>query len=304
MVHSEVSTILYDLGPVDGQPLQTPQSIQPQIEAPFPMMILAQQQPIISHLSQVPIAQIQNDSHFISNYPIYENDPRKGPRKNFFNNQPYNIIPNKQKGKLKVVDGTNEIMYEGEHINGKPEGYGHGIYKNGIHYIGQWKNGKPNGKGKDYDDSGTVIYEGDHVNGKREGYGKYEIKINNNDMYIISQFKNSQPVGKGKSMISNEYFKYEGDIFNGKFEGHGKMTIKNIDFINNFFLGNNLPNELLGLFDNLEYEGNFVNGKLEGLGKIIFKDGFFCTSQFKNNIPIGKGKYYAPNGDLIMTVDL
>ena len=71
---------------------------------------------------------------------------------------------------------NGNILYEGDFVNDKYEGYGKYIWENGEYYIGQEKNGLSHGKGIDYYSNGKIKYEGDFVNDKYEGYGKY-IKI-------------------------------------------------------------------------------------------------------------------------------
>ena len=39
-------------------------------------------------------------------------------------------------------------QYEGEYFSGKFEGKGKYVYDDGEYYIGEWKNGLRNGKGK------------------------------------------------------------------------------------------------------------------------------------------------------------
>ena len=51
-----------------------------------------------------------------------------------------------------------------------------------CYYIGQFKSGKWNGKGKMYDEKGKLICEGDYVDGLDEGNGK---SFNEKDNYYI-----------------------------------------------------------------------------------------------------------------------
>lgn len=68
--------------PIAPQPLESVQSIPPQVTQPVPMMqIVPEQQvvqPVIQQpmISQVPFAP-QVDEHYVRNYPIWENDPRR-----------------------------------------------------------------------------------------------------------------------------------------------------------------------------------------------------------------------------------
>ena len=88
---------------------------------------------------------------------------------------------------------NGNIMFEGYFINGKFEGNGKYIFKDGSYYIGQWKNNLRNGKGIYYHSNGNIIYEGDYVNDKREGNGKLAME---HGEYYIGQFKNGLRNGK------------------------------------------------------------------------------------------------------------
>ena len=62
------------------------------------------------------------------------------------------------------------------------EGNGKLMYGDGSYYIGQFKKGLPNGKGKQYYKNGNIRYEGDYVNDEKEGVGK---TIYENGSYYI-----------------------------------------------------------------------------------------------------------------------
>ena len=74
------------------------------------------------------------------------------------------IINGKGKGKEYHF---NEIIYEGEFLNGKRHGKGKLYWNNKLKYEGEFSNGKRNGKGKEYDNNGQLIYEGEYLDGKR-----------------------------------------------------------------------------------------------------------------------------------------
>ena len=62
------------------------------------------------------------------------------------------------------------IMYEGDFVNGKAEGYGKCIFENGNYYIGQVSNTQRNGKGIMFSKNGEIINDGYFFNDKFEGY--------------------------------------------------------------------------------------------------------------------------------------
>ena len=76
-------------------------------------------------------------------------------------------------GKGILYYSNGNILYEGDFINGKPEGNGKFIYENGNYYIGQFKNCLRNGKGILFYSNGNIKYDDDWINGKKEGNGKY-----------------------------------------------------------------------------------------------------------------------------------
>ena len=66
---------------------------------------------------------------------------------------------------------TPEYDYEGEWINGRPNGNGQIIYKDGTVYRGHFINGQPDGKG-DFQSVDGFRYTGDFHNGKFYGEGE------------------------------------------------------------------------------------------------------------------------------------
>jgi len=55
------------------------------------------------------------------------------------------------KGKIEEYYDNGKLKYEGEYLNGKPNGKGKGYYDNGkLRYEGECLYGIPNGKGKEY----------------------------------------------------------------------------------------------------------------------------------------------------------
>ena len=115
---------------------------------------------------------------------------------------------------------------------------GKNIFYNGSYYIGQYKNGKRNGKGKIYYPNGNIKYDGDFVDDKREGNGKI---IFESGSYYIGQFKNDLPNGKGIEYDKNGNIIYDGDFVDAKREGNGKIINKD----GSYYIGqfkNDLPN--------------------------------------------------------------
>ena len=118
-------------------------------------------------------------------------------------------------GKVKEYsDFNNNLLFEGEYLNGKRNGFGKEYYFNSFHkfkkpilrFEGYYLNGKRNGKGVEYANIyEKSSFEGEYLNGKRNGYGKeyYE------DMLIFEGEYLDDKEWNGKSGI-------DGKIINGK----------------------------------------------------------------------------------------
>jgi len=141
------------------------------------------------------------------------------------------LYNNKLKGKEYV---NEKLEYEGEYLFGKKyngKGYdenGNLIYelKNGngkvkeydefgkLKFEGEYKNGKRNGKGKEYD-LNYIKFEGEYLNGLRNGKGK-EYNGSIEMLLFEGEYLNGKKNGKGKEYNLNGNLLYEGEYLNGK----------------------------------------------------------------------------------------
>ena len=92
-------------------------------------------------------------------------------------------------------------VYKGQVEDGKPNGLGILIYKDGRKYEGNWKNGIWNGKGK-YSFKDGFGYEGEWKNGVENGIGT--LTYPNGDKYE-GEFKNGK-------MLNGKMYKKNGDV--------------------------------------------------------------------------------------------
>ena len=92
---------------------------------------------------------------------------------------------------------TNELIFEGEFLNGKKKGKGKEYYDGELIFEGEFLNGKRDGKGKEYYD-GELIFEGEYLNGKRNGKGKEY--YNNNELKFEGQYLDGK-IWNGKGYI-------------------------------------------------------------------------------------------------------
>ena len=72
-----------------------------------------------------------------------------------------------ENGKAKEYsDDDNNLVYEGEYLNGKRNGKGKEFINDWLFYEGEYLNGKRNGKGKTYYPNRNPMFEGEFLNGK------------------------------------------------------------------------------------------------------------------------------------------
>ena len=98
-------------------------------------------------------------------------------------------------------DKETQSVYKGDVKDGKPNGLGILIYKDGRKYEGNWKNGIWNGKGK-YSFKDGFGYEGEWKNGVENGIGT--LTYPNGDKYE-GEFKNGK-------MLNGKMYKKNGDV--------------------------------------------------------------------------------------------
>ena len=136
-----------------------------------------------------------------------------------------------EKRKLKIINynkyiqkllGINIINYKifyGKYIEYESDGKAreYYYYNDNLVYEGEYLNGKRNGKGKEYNYNDNFIYEGEYLNGKRNGKGKeYNFDI---ELIFEGEYFNGKRNGKGKEYNFNNELLFEGVYFNGKREG-------------------------------------------------------------------------------------
>ena len=132
-------------------------------------------------------------------------------------------------------------------------------------YEGEYLNGKRNGKGKEYNKYGEKILEVEYINGKKKGnlshyHGTLDFEVNNLEFL---------------SGLSGKEYKFNKNLLNKMKNGEGKVNIydSNLPFGGLIMTGEVLNYELNGEFilyyDGYKpkFRGNYLNGKiLNGTG--------------------------------------
>ena len=81
-------------------------------------------------------------------------------------------------------------------------------------FEGEYKNGRKNGKGKEYNNK-KLLFEGEYLNGKR-----WNGKLYGKDGCIEFEIKDGN--GKIKEYYDDGKLKFEGEYLNGEINGKGK----------------------------------------------------------------------------------
>lgn len=124
---------------------------------------------------------------------------------------------------LRVIElkkNGNTVFYIGERADGKPHGYGIGLWSTGGIYKGEWRDGLRNGSGTYVWKEGEV-YEGDWKDGMRTGYGKYTWK--DKQWYVGGWFENKRH-GPGSIYYPNGKLEYEGIWQNDRLKPNGRAN--------------------------------------------------------------------------------
>ena len=210
----------------------------------------------------------------------------------------------KVSGRYKIVDDdgygkeysliTNNILFNGQYINGKKNGYGKEFFENKkLKYTGVYLDNNKF-RGHLYDKNGTMMAI---TKGKTN-----ELYYNGNSKFIGEYYKNKKWNGKGYNALGNDEYEikcgkgnvkefnyfgnliYEGEYINGERNGYGK--------------------EYDSYNGNLIYVGEYLNGKKNGYGKEYSYNGsLIFEGEYLNGKKHGYGKEYSYNGSLIYKGD-
>ena len=209
-------------------------------------------------------------------------------------------------GHLKVgkVEGPGILFFEKPRIRcegvwqeGLLNGMGRQIGPFKEKYIGEFKNGIKEGRGRFSDKSKTII--GNFKDGELNG------------LAIVTDSKTEQ-ISKGYfvegvmqnfgilSSMDNQYH-YSGFFRQGVFHGLGEEVIRDSHYMGFFELGHRHG---IGVFKdgrNHKYIGSWVQGNKEGFGLERYRSGDYYEGNFNNNIKQGIGRYFHSGDGSIYT---
>ena len=173
--------------------------------------------------------------------------------------------------------------YEGDLLNGIPNGQGTMTYTNGDVYTGEWKDGLKSGQGTITYASGTV-YEGEWKDDKRNGQGTYTWASGN---IYVGEFKDNVRNGHG-TVTWTDGTVYEGEWKDDKANGQGTMTYAEGDVYEGEWKDDNKNGQGIYTFANGDiYEGEWKDDSKNGHGTYIFANGEVWSGQWENGEFIG-----------------
>ena len=180
--------------------------------------------------------------------PLDVEDDRNSPQKE--NNTKYVELKGRYQGgidpatKLRSGTGTYTytnpfLQYQGEWLNGKKHGHGVLIMRDGSSFVGQFKDGEINGKGKKVTEDGTT-YDGEWLQGEKHGFGEIQY---------------------GRRNVKELY--YKGNWSLGVRHGQGELGLRNGNVITGNFIDNWPTGECeIKFADGGSYKGNLNKGVL------------------------------------------
>lgn len=182
----------------------------------------------------------------------------------------------KCKVSVKGTYGTKKYKgggsYKGELGNGKRNGKGTLIRKNGTSISGTWSNDELLSTTATVTFKNGDIYKGCYTGYIKTGKATYTKK---DGTLIKGTWKKNKLTGSA-TIKYRDGDKYSGNFKNNKKSGQGTYTFANGD----------------------RYKGSWKNDKMNGSGKYTFKNGAYYKGTFKNNKLTGTGYYKASKGKL------
>lgn len=172
---------------------------------------------------------------------------------------------------IKHFFDDTDAVFEGEWIDGKPDGTGKLIAQNGTTFECEWNCGMPSREGTLILPN-NIIYKGTW--GENSDSGKGTINLPDGSKFK-GEWLSLMPHGKGKLTKANGTV-YIGGWVNNKREGYGRMTYPN----------------------GKRYYGMWHQNKRNGKGLMVSADGSLYTGEWQNNVPTGKGRQLFSDGSI------
>ena len=172
------------------------------------------------------------------------------------------------------------------------EVFGIQIDKNGSKYVGMFKNGMFDGRGRLILHKGDY-YEGEFVENKANGLGKY---VNAKGEIYNGSWLDDKQEGEGELILKDGSI-YRGEFKKGKKNGKGRITWNDNsyyegDFVNNYYEGYGV---YIMINKRKGYLGEWKEGKMHGFGVFFWADGRSYKGYYEADKKNGYGIYSGKN---------
>ena len=209
-----------------------------------------------------------------------------------FRDTPYSKFVESGEKWIKFGDEKTQVKFEGEIVDGVPNGEGTENFPNGQKYFGEFKDGLPNGQGIKTFPNGWK-YVGESKDGKRHGQGTFTFS---DGRQYEGEWNGGLFYGKGTYTFPDGK-KYVGEYKDGKiWNGQGTDSFPDgREYVGEFKNGKKSGQGTLTFFNGDKYVGEFKDGLQNGQGTFTFSDGNKYVGEFKNGKP-WKGIMYDKDG--------
>jgi hypothetical protein len=216
----------------------------------------------------------------------------------------------------------SDLVYDGEVVNGKPEGFGKLSFgENRPRYIGSWKNGRYHGAGTLFDFSGKTLFTGEFRNGKYfsgrgkqffsggERHAQYKQKwhhygsVRREGEWVCGEFVGTQyrRPGDRKNALCDSaqltQIKVAGNKVTGSFSFAGRAGVYDGDWVEG--AGAHGRGTLRDFDGAVIYRGDWKYGQFAGYGVLVFRNGDVYMGQLKKGQPWGFGTRTDRNGAIV-----
>ena len=191
------------------------------------------------------------------------------------------------KGRFEWPDGRR---YNGEFVDGQPDGVGSEVLPDGTRYRGHWYRGQRDGVGTlNFPDGGR--YEGDFSRGARAGLGAY---VGAADSYD-GEWVDDAPHGTGTFKYPDGSH-YQGEWVAGQRSGWGTYQRGASDYEGDWY--NDVPHGFGTAADvsGYEYDGSWAAGARHGYGRTSTRAGTAYAGTWVGGVRQGFGRNIQPNG--------
>ena len=190
---------------------------------------------------------------------------------------------------------AGQHTYVGMFFKGVPEGKGKFVTKLGrgeLVYQGELMQGEPDGQGVESLPNGDQ-YEGEFAAGRRHGFGR--LKTQRGDMYEGEWFE-GKPHGEGVCVYADGS-RYHGILANAVCHGKGLYVAQNGNKLLGEFDGGSSNGSGWGARDfpnGDKYVGAMVKGAPQGMGLYCFSDGTRVQGQWSDGWPGAESTHLTP----------